>query len=76
MAYNNYEGFPHLKFIFSQRLISSLQGLFHDEIDLGYVTQHPTVCDRLETSYNWGQTTFELMYPINPPMPTSHYLGN
>jgi hypothetical protein len=33
MAYNNYEGFPHLDFIFSQRLILNLQGLFHDEID-------------------------------------------
>jgi hypothetical protein len=46
------------------------------KLTLGYVTQHPTVCDQLETSYNWGQTTFELTYPINPPKPSSHYLGN
>jgi hypothetical protein len=46
------------------------------KLTVGYVTQHPTVCDQLETSYNWGQTTFELTYGINPPTRTSHYIGN
>jgi hypothetical protein len=31
LAYYNYDGFQHLNFIFSQRIISLFQGLFNDE---------------------------------------------
>jgi len=31
---NNYEGFQHLNFIFSQKIISTFKGLFNDEIDI------------------------------------------
>jgi hypothetical protein len=34
VAYDNYEDFQHVNFIFSQIFISLFWGLFNDEIDL------------------------------------------
>jgi hypothetical protein len=34
IAYDNYDDFQHLNFIFSQNFISQFWGLFNDETDL------------------------------------------
>jgi hypothetical protein len=34
VAYDNYDDFQHVKFIFSQKFISLFWGLFNDETDL------------------------------------------
>jgi hypothetical protein len=34
VAYNNYDNFQHVKFIFSQKFTSLFWGLFNDETDL------------------------------------------
>ncbi len=56
--YNNYEGFQHFNFIFSQKIISTFKGLFNDEIDIRAM-YNTLVCKGFQTQWT---TCFAMFY--------------
>jgi hypothetical protein len=67
VAYDNYDDFQHVNFIFSQNFISLFWGLFNDETDLRVRWYHFPLCTMAHMVKNHSVTIVVGLIPLGKP---------